>query len=83
VSGPPIEVRVKLTFPESLIRVPVLARLARRFDVDPNIRRANVDDHQGWIICELGGSAAAVEAALAWLRDEGVTVDLLGDVLEG
>jgi hypothetical protein len=24
-----------------------------------------------------------VEAALDWLREEGITVDLLGDVLEG
>jgi len=81
--SPPIEVRVKLTFPESLIRVPVLARLTRRFDVEPNIRRANVEETQGWIVCELSGAAGAVEEALAWLRDEGVTVDLLGDVLEG
>jgi len=79
----PIEVRVKLTFPEALIRVPVLARLTRTFDVDPNIRRANVDEHQGWIICELVGAADAIESAVEWLRAEGVGVDLLGDVLEG
>jgi ABC-type methionine transport system ATPase subunit len=83
MSTTPIEVRVKLTFPEDLIRVPVLARLTRRFDVDPNIRRANVDERQGWIICELVGGAEAIEAAVSWLRDEGVEVDLLGDVLEG
>jgi L-aspartate semialdehyde sulfurtransferase ferredoxin len=78
-----IEVRVKLTFPEGLIRVPVLARLTRNFDVEPNIRRANVEEHQGWIVCELGGEAEAIESAVAWLRGEGVDVDLLGDVLEG
>ena len=72
---------MKLTFPEALVRVPVLARLARTFDVEPNIRRANVEEDQGWIICELDGAAAAVEAAVDWLRDEGVRVDLLGDVL--
>jgi len=83
MSATPIEVRVKLTFPEDLIRVPVLARLTRRFDVDPNIRRANVDERQGWIICELVGAAEAIEASVSWLRDEGVEVDLLGDVLEG
>ena len=80
---PTIEVRVKLTFPDALIRVPVLARLTRAFEVEPNIRRANVEEHQGWIICELVGAAEAIEAAVAWLRDEGVGVDLLGDVLEG
>jgi ABC-type methionine transport system ATPase subunit len=78
-----IEVRVKLTFPDSLIRVPVLARLTRTFEVEPNIRRANVEEYQGWIICELVGAAGAIESAVAWLRDEGVGVDLLGDVLEG
>ncbi len=78
-----IEVRVKLTFPEGLIRVPVLARLTRNFEVEPNIRRANVEEHQGWIICELVGQADAIESSVSWLRDEGVGVDLLGDVLEG
>jgi L-aspartate semialdehyde sulfurtransferase ferredoxin len=77
-----IQVRVKLTFPESLVRVPVLARMVRQFDVEPNIRRANVEEHQGWILCELDGEPGAVEGALTWLRTEGVQVDLLGDVLE-
>jgi ABC-type methionine transport system ATPase subunit len=77
-----IQVRVKLTFPESLVQAPILARMVRRFDVEPNIRRANVDDHQGWIVCELDGSGEAVDAALVWLRQQGIRVDLLGDVLE-
>jgi ABC-type methionine transport system ATPase subunit len=76
------QVRVKLTFPESEVRRPVLATLVRRFDVDPDIRRADVEEHRGWIVCELDGEALQVEAALDWLRDEGITIDLLGDVLE-
>jgi L-aspartate semialdehyde sulfurtransferase ferredoxin len=75
-------VRVKLTFPEDLIREPVVARLARDHRVEPNIRRANVDEHEGWIVCELGGASADVDTAIAWLRDQGVRVDLLGDVVE-
>jgi L-aspartate semialdehyde sulfurtransferase ferredoxin len=55
----------------------------RRFDVDPDIRRADVEEHRGWIVCEMDGESAQVEAALEWLRGEGITVDLLGDVLEG
>ena len=78
-----IQVRVKLTFPEPLVRVPVLARMVRQFEVEPNIRRANVEEHQGWIVCELDGEPGAVDGALGWLRDQGVAVDLLGDVLEG
>jgi ABC-type methionine transport system ATPase subunit len=78
-----VRVKVKLTFPESAVRRPMLATLVRRFDVEPDIRRADVEEHRGWIVCELEGQAANVEAALDWLRSEGITVDLLGDVLEG
>jgi ABC-type methionine transport system ATPase subunit len=77
-----IQVRVKLTFPESLVRTPVLARLVREFNVEPNIRRADVEEHRGWIVCELDGEPSSVDAAVAWLRQEGIAVDLLGDVLE-
>ena len=78
-----INVRVKLTFPEHLIKQPLLGRLVREFDVLPNIRRANVEEKMGWIICELAGDDAAVENAVDWLEDAGVQVDRLGDVVEG
>ncbi len=78
-----VRVKVKLTFPESEVRRAVLATMVRHFDVEPNIRRADVEEHRGWIVCEVDGEAAAVDAALDWLRTEGITVDLLGDVLEG
>jgi len=75
--------RVRLTFPEELVREPVVAQLVRRFDVEPNIRRANVEAHQGWVICELAGAPEAIEGAVAWLEEIGVSVDHLGDLLEG
>jgi len=78
-----IEVRVKLTFPEDLVRQPFMARLVREHDVEPNIRRANVDEHEGWIVCELTGQPDRVDAAVDWLRRQGIRVDLLGDVVEG
>jgi L-aspartate semialdehyde sulfurtransferase ferredoxin len=74
--------RVKLTFPEGLIKEPVLGRMVRQFDVLPNIRRANVEEHVGWIVCELDGEPTAVDAAVAWLEEVGVEVDHLGDVVE-
>jgi len=77
-----IEVRVKLTFPEDLVRLPFMARLVRDHGIEPNIRRANVDEREGWIVCELGGEPADIDEALDWLRHEGVRVDLLGDVVE-
>jgi ABC-type methionine transport system ATPase subunit len=76
------QVRVKLTFPESEVRRAILSSLVRQFDVDANIRRADVEEHRGWIVCELDGDGTKVESALDWLRHEGIVVDLLGDVLE-
>ncbi len=76
------QARVRLTFPEHLIRQPVIARLVREFDVMPNIRRANVEETVGWMVCELGGDDEAVERAILWLHDLGVQVDRLGDVVE-
>lgn len=75
--------RVKLTFPEHLIRQPVVARLIREFDVMPNIRRANVEETLGWMVLEIGGEDDTVDRALEWLSDQGVEVDLLGDMVEG
>ena len=75
-------VRVKLTFPDALVRQPFIARLVRDHNVEPNIRRANVDEREGWIICELAGDAADIDRAVAWLDTEGIRVDLLGDVVE-
>jgi ABC-type methionine transport system ATPase subunit len=77
-----VNLRVKLTFPEHLIKQPLLGRLVREFDVLPNIRRANVEEKMGWIICELAGEDDAVESAVKWLKDAGVQVDRLGDVVE-
>jgi L-aspartate semialdehyde sulfurtransferase ferredoxin len=74
--------RVKLTFPEHLIREPVVGRMVKEFDVMPNIRRASVEEHVGWIICELDGDDAAVERAVAWLVELGIQVDRLNDVVE-
>jgi ABC-type methionine transport system ATPase subunit len=74
--------KVKLTFPEHLITQPIIARLARDHDVEPNIRRASVEGTVGWIVCELSGEPKAVDDAIVWLRQQGVEVDLLGDVIE-
>jgi ABC-type methionine transport system ATPase subunit len=75
-------VRVKLTFPEGLIKQPVIARLVREFDVMPNIRQAKIEETVGWVVCELGGETESIDKAIQWLHDLGVQVDRLGDVLE-
>jgi ABC-type methionine transport system ATPase subunit len=77
-----IGVRVRLTFPEELVREPIIARMVLELGVVPNIRRADVGERSGWIVCELDGDGTTVDRAVQWLRDVGVQVDLLGDVVE-
>ena len=74
--------RVRLTFPAELVREPVIGQLARRFDVLPNIRRADVGDDVGWIVCELDGEPDGVAEAIAWMEGIGVDVDRLDHPLE-
>jgi len=77
-----MSVRIKLIFPEQLVREPIIAKMVREFDVEPNIRRASVEDHYGWIILELNGQAADIDSAIAWLGTVGVTVELIDGGLE-
>jgi hypothetical protein len=75
-------VRVRLTFPETLIREPIVGRVVRDFDVMVNIRRADVAEDFGWIVCELDGQEPAVRAALDWLGGIGVRIDPVDGSLE-
>lgn len=74
---------MKLTFPEHLITEPVVGRMMRRYDVLPNIRRANIEESVGWMVCEITGDRPVVDEALTWLAEQGVQVDRLRDVVEG
>ncbi len=74
--------RVRLTFPAELVRQPIIGQLVRRFDVLPNIRRADVSEDVGWIVCELDGEAGKVAEAIAWMEEIGVDVDRLEHPLE-
>jgi acetolactate synthase regulatory subunit len=56
--------------------------MVREFEVLPNIRRASVEEHMGWMICEIGGEDDTVEDAVEWLIELGVQVDRLSDVVE-
>ena len=75
--------RVKLTFPQQLIKEPVIFTMAKQFNVIPNIRRARVTETVGEMILELEGPEASLEQGIHWLRQKGVEVELVeGDVVE-
>jgi ABC-type methionine transport system ATPase subunit len=78
------QVRLFVSFPEELVDRPLVYELVKRFDVVPNIRRANVEQHSGWLIVELDGTEAQRAEAVAFLESVGCTVNTMeGDILEG
>ncbi len=75
---------LRLTFPPGPATEPVIYEIVSRFGVIPNIRRAAIHDHSGWLVCDLGGDDASVAAAIAWMESIGVAVARVeGDVVEG
>jgi len=77
-------VRLFVSVPEELVDRPIVYEIVKRFDVEPNIRRANVEAHSGWLILELSGAQDALDATVAYLEEVGCTVNTMeGDVIEG
>ena len=67
--------RLHLTFPERLAQEPVIYRLGQDFGLVTTIRKANIDEHAGWVILEVEGEERDVARAVAWLTDRGIQVD--------
>jgi len=75
--------RVKLTFPQNLIKEPVIFTMAKKYDVLPNIRRARVTDTVGEMMLELEGDEENLEKGIKALREQGIEVELIeGDVMQ-
>ena len=75
--------RVKLTFPQQLIKEPVIFTMAREYNVMPNIRRARVTETVGEMILELEGSPEDIEKGISWLNGKGIQVEMIeGDIVE-
>ena len=55
---------VRLTFPPGPATEPVIYEIVTRFSVVPNIRRASIQDHTGWMVLDLGGDPAKVDEAI-------------------
>ena len=76
--------RVKLTFLQQLITLPIIYELGKEFNVVTNVRRADVTQDQGWVVLELEGDMEEIERGLDWVAAKGVRVDpVAGDIVEG
>ena len=75
--------RVRLTFPQHLIKEPVIFKMAKKYDVMPNIMRARVTGTVGEMVLELEGTEKGLEKGLQSLREQGVNVERIeGDIVE-
>jgi ABC-type methionine transport system ATPase subunit len=76
--------RIQLTFAQDTVTEPVIYGIVKRFEVVPNIRRAAIENHVGWMVLDLAGTPEALDSAIAYLRESGVDVaSAEGDVIAG
>ncbi len=76
--------QVMFTFPQELIKEPIIYSLGQQFKIVTNVRRADVTEKRGWVMLELEGEEGDIEQGIAWVTSKGVRVDpVAGDVVEG
>ena len=76
--------QVMFTFPEGLIKEPIIHNIGQQFKVVTDIRRADVSENKGWVILELDGEEREIERCIAWVTGQDVRVDpVIGDIVEG
>lgn len=76
--------QVMFTFPDELVKEPIIYNLGQQFRVIPNVRRADISENKGWVVLEIEGEEADIEAGITWLTSKGIRVDpVIGDVIEG
>ncbi len=76
--------RVKFTFLQEMITLPVIYDLGKQFNIVTNVRRADVTEDRGWVVLELEGDMEEIERGLDWVAAKGIRVDpVAGDIVEG
>ncbi len=72
------ESRIVLHFPKDLLDQPVTSTVVKRYDLNFNILRANVNQQQeGLMVLGLVGEPENIERAIEWMREQGVRVQPL------
>jgi len=63
-----------LIYPVSLLSVPVINQLIRRYDLTVNILRAQIGGNDRWMEVQLAGHPVVIEEAIQWLKGQGIEV---------
>lgn len=69
------EKSLRLIYPPSLLREPVLNRFIRNFDLVVNILQANITMEEGWLDIRVTGDEHEISRAIRWLEAEGLTIE--------
>lgn len=67
--------KLSLSFPQKLIREPILHNISTRFGVSFNILSANVTDEHGFLELSLEGDAESLDKVLEYLRSLAVNIE--------
>lgn len=72
--------QVIFTFPEELIKEPIIYNLGQQFKVATNINRADISASRGWVVLDLEGEEKEIENGIAWATSRGLRVEpVVGD----
>jgi molybdopterin converting factor small subunit len=71
--------RIYLTFPQELIREPIIFRIGHEFNIVTNIRGASVSDEVGLVALEIEGEPPELERAIEWLKKKGIKIEPLDE----
>lgn len=66
--------KVELTFPEKLIKEPVIYQVGKKFRVVTNIFKADVNESKGWVVLELDGEQEEIDKSIQYLKALGIEV---------
>ena len=74
---------VMFTFSPEVLTEPIIYNLGQQFRLITNIRRADLIEDKGWMVLELDGKEADIEAGITWATSRGVRVDPVnGETIE-
>ncbi len=71
--------RVMFTFTSELITEPIIYNLGQQFGLVTTIHRADLTHDRGYIVLELDGKEADIEAGITWATSRGVRVNPADD----
>jgi ABC-type methionine transport system ATPase subunit len=65
---------LRLNYPPSLLRRPIINQIILDFEVSVNIIQAQISLEEGWIEIEMTGEDQEIRRSTKWLREVGIDV---------